>query len=146
MHATHFDYPLSAFFEPGDTKHNSLHLTVGLPKVIQQAMTAARFHELAGTGAIPPFVKLAGIAGVHAWQIEATYKPYHFRFVVFDVDLLTNARTAPETLDLLDQLRDALENVPAMRSAVMRAIVSAVPAITDEQRHELDAYARAAGM
>jgi hypothetical protein len=41
---------------------------------------------------------------------------------------------------------DALVSVPAMRSAVIKEVVNAVPGLTDEQQAELTAYARAAGM
>ena len=113
---------------------------------MRQHMTAARFRDVAYKGPMPPFVKLAGLAGTHAWQIDAFIKPYLVHIAVFDTELLLKARTFDAALDLLDALRDNLESAPKMRSAVIREVVNAAPGMTDEQRAELAAYGRAAGM
>lgn len=108
-------------------------------------MVDARMGELSRVP-VPYFVKAAGVAGLHAWQIGIVRKRYCIHIAVFNTDLLTKARTLDEALDLLDVLMDALVSVSAMRSAVIKEVVNAVPGLTAEQHAELTAYGRAAGM
>lgn len=49
-------------------------------------------------------------------------------------------------LDLLDELQDSLEDEPEIRSTTIRELIAAATSLTDEQRAELTAYGRAAGM
>lgn len=139
-------YELDALYKPGDIQLNDTPFCRAIPQLMRQHMNAARFREIAGKGPMPSFVKLAGLAGTHAWQIDAVIKPYLVHISVFDVDLVMNATTFDAALDLLDTLRDDLATLPKMRSAVMREVVNAVLGLTDEQRAELVAYGHAAGM
>lgn len=146
MEPTYKTYDLDAFYKPGNTEPNGKQVEMDLPKEMVQQMTAARFHEVAGKGLMPPFVKLVGLLGRHAWHIEAPYHPYKLHIAVWNDDLCSRASSYDATLDLLDELKDALEHDTAMRSTVIREVVAAVPSLTDEQQRELTEYARAAGM
>jgi len=139
-------HELDTLYKPGDTELNDTPFCRAIPQAMRQHMTAARFRDLAYKGPMPPFVKLAGLAGTHAWQIDAVIKPYLVHIAVFETEPLLKARTFDAALDLLDELRDNLESAPKMRSAVIREVVNAAPGMTDEQRAELAAYGRAAGM
>jgi hypothetical protein len=108
-------------------------------------MVDARMGERARMP-VPSFVKAAGLAGLHAWQIGIVRKRYCIHIAVFNTDLLTKASTLDEALDLLNTLMDALVSVPAMRSAVIKEVVNAVLVLSDEQHAELAAYGRATGM
>ena len=108
-------------------------------------MVDARMGELSRVP-IPYFVKAAGLAGLHAWQISIVRKRYCIHIAVFNTDLLMKASTLDEALDLLDTLMDALVSVPAMRSAVINEVVNAALCLSAEQHDELAAYGRAAGM
>jgi len=145
MIATLINYELSTFFAPRTITLNRKSLTVSLPKVMRTHMTDARMAERARVP-IYSCVKTAGLAGMHAWQIGIVRKRYCIHIAVFDTDPLTKASTLDEALDLLDVLKDALATVPAMRSAVIKEVVNADLDLTDEQRAELTAYGRAAGM
>jgi hypothetical protein len=139
-------HELDTLYKPGDTELNDTPFCRAIPQAMRQHMTAVRFRDLAYKGPMPPFVKLAGLAGTHAWQMDAVIKPYLVHIAVFDIEPLLKARTFDAALDLLDALRDNLESVPKMRSAVIREVVNAASGMTDEQRAELAAYGRAAGM
>lgn len=146
MEPAYNTYDLDAFYKPGNTELNGKQVEMDLPKEMVQHMSAARFHEVAGKGPIPPFVKLVGLLGRHAWHIEAPYRPYKLHLAVWENDLCPLASSYDATLDMLDVLKDALDCDAVMRSAVIRKIVAAVPSLSDEQQQELAEYARAAGM
>ncbi len=139
-------FELDALYKPGDTQLHDTPFCRAIPQAMRQHMTAARFREVAGKGPMPPFVKLAGLAGTHAWQVDAVIKPYLVHIAVFDTEPLMKAPTFDTALDLLDALQDGLASAPKLRSEVIREVVNAVPGLTDEQRAELVAYGRAAGM
>lgn len=146
MIATLTNYELRTFFAPrAPMTLNRKSLTISLPKLMRRQMVEARMGELSRVP-VPYFVKAAGLAGLHAWQIDIVRKRYCIHIAVFDTDLLTKARTLDEALDLLDILMDALVSVSAMRSAVIKEVVNAVPGLTHVQHAELTAYGRAAGM
>lgn len=146
MEPAYNTYDLDAFYKPGNTELNGKQAEMNLPKEMVQQMTAARFHEVAGKGPMPPFVKLAGLLGRHAWQIEAPYRPYKLHVAVWENDLCPLASSYDATLDLLDVLQEALDCDAVMRSAVIREVVASTPNLDDEQQRELAEYARAAGM
>lgn len=146
MEPDYFSYELQEFYKPGDTELTHKHLILDLPKEMVQHMSAARFHEVAGKGVMPPFIKVVGLIGEKAWHIEAKYRPYKLHIAVWNQDVRHLASSYDATLDLLDVLQEALVCDAVMRSAVIREIVAAVPSLTGEQQKELEAYARAAGM
>jgi hypothetical protein len=112
---------------------------------MRQQMADVRSSELCRVPA-PSFIEMAGLADMYAWQFGIVRKRYCIYIAVFDTDPLTKARTLDEALGLLDTLNDALARMPAMRSAVIKEIINAVPSLTEEQHSELTAYGRAAGM
>lgn len=146
MEPAYTTYELGEWFKPKTNELSGKHLELGLPQPMVQHMSAARFHEVAGKGPMPPFVKLAGLLGKHAWHIEAPYRPYKLHLAIWENDLCPLASSYDATLDMLDVLKDALDCNAVMRSAVIREIVAAVPSLSDEQQRELAEYARAAGM
>ncbi|MCG9124862.1 hypothetical protein LH460_09270 [Laribacter hongkongensis] len=146
MEPAYNTYDLDAFYKPGSTELNGKQAEMNLPKEMVQQMTAARFHEVAGKGPMPPFVKLAGLLGRHAWHIEAPYRPFKLHVAVWENDLCPLASSYDATLDLLDVLQEVLDCDAVMRSAVIREVVAAAPNLDDEQQRELAEYARAAGI
>jgi len=146
MEPTYTTYDLDDFFKHHNNELTGKHVELDLPRKMVQQMTMARFHELACKGPIPSFVKLVGLLGRHAWHLDVPYRPYKLHIALWSNDLCARATTYAAALDLLDELKDALEHDTAMRSAVLRGVVAGIPGVTEEEQVELEAYARAAGM
>jgi hypothetical protein len=146
-------YLLSDFFKPKGLTSiglelNSKSIELGLPRQLMKYVIGAHFDEVKPAGArnLYPNPKRVGMLGRHGWRIEAVIQPFELHLVTWEQDLRDRVASFDEALDLLDELQGSLEDEPEIRSATIREVIAGAPSLTDEQRAELVAYGRAAGM
>jgi hypothetical protein len=84
-------------------------------------VTGAHFDEVKPAGARNLYSNpiRVGMLGRHGWRNEAVIQPFELHLVTWEQDLRDQVASFDETLDLLDELQDSLEDEPEIRSATI---------------------------